>query len=90
MTRILDILASLGYTKPVDEEPIDVVSQIVRKKKPVSFPGITIEEDLGTREVISKSELQRQICNILEEYEFESNIPVTHRYWRLCNQYRNM
>jgi len=90
LTKIFDILSALGDTKPVNEEPIDVVSQIVKRKKPVSYPGITVEEDSGTREVIPKLELQRIICNILAEYELESNIPITHEYWRLCNQYRNM
>ena len=90
MPTILEMLSALGDTEPVDEEPIDVVSRIIRDKKPVSLPGISIQESPGGEKDVSKSELQRQIGNILAEYDMlESNIPVTHRYWRLSNQYRN-
>ncbi len=52
-------------------------------------PGISVEE--AVVEVLSKSELQRQIGNILAEYGMrESDIPITHEYWELCNQYRGM
>ena len=90
MPKVFDILSALGNTRSVGDEPVDVVSRIIKEKAPVSSPGITIEEGFGVERDISKSELQRQIGNILAEYDMlESNIPVTSRYWRLCNQYRN-
>ena len=42
-------------------------------------------------EKIFKSEVLRQITNILARHDgLESNIPITHEYWELTNKYRTM
>lgn len=81
-----DLLAMLnGPTVEATEEIVTIEGNIEEVLEVLDSPHFerSVEE-------ISKSEVLRQITNILGEYELESNIPITHEYWRLINKYRVM
>ncbi len=67
--------------------------EILTNESPVIVVAVIDEIKVVPEKVVenSKTECLRQITNILSEHGgLESNIPVTHQYWSLTNQYRNM
>ena len=100
-----DLLAALGNNEPESHDtftgkkfPPEEILEI--HEDGIVTPGVADEIAEVTPELIAKieermkdpkAECLRQIINILSEHDgLESNIPITHEYWKLTNKYRTM